>query len=83
MCIDLPVTVTHMEQVLSESNRANELGDAKAILTDLQSLKFVKYVYFMFDILLAVTAVSKMFQTKNLLCLSLKSKKALTHCSAL
>ena len=72
VCVDLPVTVTHMEQVLSESNRANELGDAKAILTDLQSLTFVKYVYFMLDILLAVTAASKLFQTKDLLIFEVK-----------
>ena len=66
VCIDLPVTVTQMEQVLSESNRANELGDAKAILTDLQSLKFVKYVYFMLDILLAAGLSITRFWGRNL-----------------
>lgn len=61
-----------MEQVLSESNKANELGDARAILADLTSLKFVKYIYIMLDVLLAVTTTSKLFQTKDLLIFEVK-----------
>ena len=36
---DINVTITHMEQILETSNRADELGQAKAILTDLKSVK--------------------------------------------
>lgn len=45
VCQDINVTVTHMEQILETSYRADELGQAKAILTDLKSVKFVKYIH--------------------------------------
>ena len=62
---DLKTTFTHMEQIISTSNRADELVQAKAILNDLKQVKFIKYLYLMMDILSAITATSTLFQTKD------------------
>lgn len=64
---DLHVTVTHLEQVVSTSSRADELGQAKSILNDLSQVKLVKYLYLMMDILSAITATSTLLQTKDLM----------------
>ena len=72
VCQDMNITVTHMEQVLETSNRADELGQAKAILTDLTSVKFVKYIHLMLDVLTAITSTSVMFQNKDLLMFKVK-----------
>ena len=72
VCQDINVTVTHMEQILETSNRADELGQAKAILTDLKSVKFVKYIHLMLDVLTAITKVSVLFQNKDLLLFEVK-----------
>lgn len=69
---DLHVTFTHLEQVVSNSNRADELGQAKSILNDLKQVKFVKYIHLMMDVLEAVTAASKLFQNKDLLIFEVK-----------
>ena len=69
---DLKTTFTHMEQIISTSNRADELGQAKAILNDLKQVKFIKYLYLMMDILSAITATSTLFQTKDLLVFEVK-----------
>lgn len=72
VCQDINVTVTHMEQILETSNRADELGQAKAILSDLKSVKFVKYIYLMLDVLTAITQTSVLFQNKDLLMFEVK-----------
>ena len=72
VCQDINVTVTHMEQILETSKRADELGQAKAILTDLKSVKFVKYIYFMLYVLTAITQTSVLIQNKDLLLFEVK-----------
>ena len=61
-----------MEQIISTSNRADELGQAKAILNGLKQVKFIKYLSLMIDILSAITAASTLFQTKDLLVFEVK-----------
>ena len=72
VCQDINVTVTHMEQVLETSNRADEQGQAKAILSDLKSFKVVKYIYLMLDMLTVVSKSSVLFQNKDLLLFEVK-----------
>ena len=48
---NLKTTFTHMEQIISTSNPADELGQAKAILNDLKQVKgsltvWALYAYF-------------------------------------
>ena len=69
---DLKTIFTHMEQIISTSNRADELGQAKAILNDLKQVRFIKYLYLTIDILSAITATSTLFQTKDLLVFEVK-----------
>ncbi|XP_067656447.1 zinc finger protein 862-like [Haliotis asinina] len=72
VCADLHVTVSHMEQVLSTSNKADELGQARAILNELKQVKFVKYIHLMTDVLSVITKTSELFQTKDLLLFEVK-----------
>ena len=67
VCEDLHVISSHMEEVISNSNRADEIGQAKAILSEISQVKFVKYIYLIMDVLAVVSATSKMFQVKDLM----------------
>ena len=67
ICEDLHVISSHMEEVISNSNRADEIGQAKAILSEISQVKFVKYIYLIMDVLAVVSATSKMFQVKDLM----------------
>lgn len=61
-----------MEQIRETSNRADELGQAKAIITDLKGVKFVKYIYLLLDVLTAITKTSVLFQNNDLLIFEVK-----------
>lgn len=72
VCQDLHVISSHMEEVISNSNRADEIGQAKAILSEISQVKFVKYIYLMMDVLAVVSATSKLFQVKDLMIFEIK-----------
>ncbi|CAC5403929.1 unnamed protein product [Mytilus coruscus] len=62
-----------MEEILNKSKRADEVGQAKAILGDLTQVKFVKYIHLMLDVLGAISATSKLFQVKDLMIFEVKA----------
>ena len=45
ICEDLHVISSHMEEVISNSNRADEIGQAKAILSEISQVKFICQVH--------------------------------------
>ena len=69
---DLNVIVIHMEWILATSNKADELGQVKAIPNNLKQVKFVQYIYLMLDILSAITKTSVLFQNKDLVIFEVK-----------
>lgn len=73
VCEDLHITASHMEEILNKSKRADEVGQAKAILGDLTQVKFVKYIHLMLDVLGAISATSKLFQVKDLMIFEVKA----------
>ena len=59
-----PTTVMHLQHKAGTSDEQGQ--QAKGILKDLQSEKFVKYLYFMMDVTKVLSTLSKTFQSDEL-----------------